>query len=77
MLSLRRTAGYVQRDFIAEPLKDRCQQTVQLLQDIHLMMHADYFIGALPNPSPPPFRAPCLDSARCACMQIIMEAERF
>ena len=44
---MRRKTGYIQREFIAQPLKDRCKQTVQLLQDIHLMMHADYFVGAV------------------------------
>ena len=42
---MHRKAGYVQREFIQAPLKDRCQNTVQLLVDIHLMMHADYFVG--------------------------------
>ena len=50
---LCRKGGYIQREFSAQPLKDRCQQTVQLMQDIHLMMHADYFVGA-----PPPFLHP-------------------
>ena len=43
--ALRRKGGFIQREFLAQPLKERCQQTVQLLQDIHLMMHADYFVG--------------------------------
>ena len=43
--SMHRKAGYVQREFIGAPLKDRCQNTAQLLVDIHLMMHADYFVG--------------------------------
>ena len=44
---MRRKTAYIQREFIAQPLEDRCKQTVQLLQDIHLMMHADYFVGAV------------------------------
>ena len=42
---MHRRAGYVQRDFLEAPLRERCQNTVQLLVDIHLMMHADYFVG--------------------------------
>ena len=48
---MHRKAGYVQRDFLQAPLKERCQNTVQLLVDIHLMMHADYFVGAHLTPS--------------------------
>ncbi|CAK0784368.1 hypothetical protein CVIRNUC_007572 [Coccomyxa viridis] len=47
-----RKAGYVQREFIQAPLKDRCQNTVQLLVDIHLMMHADYFVGSFDSQLP-------------------------
>lgn len=47
--ALCRKGGYIQRDFTAQPLKERCQQTVQLMQDIHLMMHADYFVGVAPS----------------------------
>ncbi|CAL5229793.1 g13185 [Coccomyxa viridis] len=47
-----RKGGYIQREFTAQPLKDRCQQTVQLMQDIHLMMHADYFVGSFDSQLP-------------------------
>ena len=52
--ALCRKGGYIQREFTAQPLKDRCQQTVQLMQDIHLMMHADYFVGVHLDIQTPP-----------------------
>ena len=48
-----RKAGHIQSEFNKEPLAKRCAHTVQFLQDVELMTHADYFVGELPLP-------PCL-----------------
>jgi hypothetical protein len=39
--------GFLQVEFNKEPLQRRCEHTVQFLQDVELMTHADYFVGAL------------------------------
>lgn len=44
-----RKAGHVQADFNKEPLAKRCAHTVQFLQDVELMTHADYFVGESPG----------------------------
>ena len=41
-----RKAGHVQVEFNKEPLAKRCAYTVQYLQEIEMMTHADYFVGA-------------------------------
>jgi hypothetical protein len=43
-----RKAGHVQAEFNKEPLAKRCGYTVQFLQEIEMMTHADYFVGARP-----------------------------
>ena len=43
-----RKAGHVQSEFSKEPIAKRCAHTVQFLQDIELMTHADYFVGEPP-----------------------------
>ncbi len=43
-----RKAGHVAAEFAKEPLGKRCAHTVQYLQDIELMTHADYFVGESP-----------------------------
>ncbi|CAL8469576.1 g9117 [Coccomyxa elongata] len=40
-----RKAGHIQSEFNKEPLAKRCAHTVQFLQDVELMTHADYFVG--------------------------------
>ncbi len=41
-----RKAGHQQAEFNKEPLAKRCQHTLQFLQDVELMTHAYYFVGA-------------------------------
>lgn len=45
-----RKAGHVQVEYNKEPLAKRCAYTVQYLQEIEMMTHADYFVGAHHTP---------------------------
>ena len=43
---LRHEPRPLQEDYNKEPVAKRCSYTVQYLQEIEMMTHADYFVGA-------------------------------
>eukprot|EP00884_Botryococcus_braunii_P010355 jgi/Botrbrau1/19320/Bobra.0073s0052.1 len=44
--SYHKKEGHFQPDFISMPLNARCDATVQVLTDIELLAHTDYFVGS-------------------------------
>ncbi|CAL8469526.1 g9067 [Coccomyxa elongata] len=41
-----RTQGHHQGAFNSLPLQERCKETIQLIKDLEMMAHADYFVGS-------------------------------
>ncbi|BDA44737.1 hypothetical protein COCOBI_06-2150 [Coccomyxa sp. Obi] len=41
-----RNQGHHQGTFNSLPLQERCKETIQLIKDLEMMAHADYFVGS-------------------------------